>query len=324
MAIYNKPFLSIADQLTLMKNRGIAVTDDPRAQSCVDRIGYYRLSGYSYPFRRFSQTKDPITGRIVTVAEDDFLPGTNFSTIMDLYIFDKKLRLLMLDAIERVEVALRVAIAHMLGKRDPEAHLNPAQLHGGFTKKLNWKGTTGHADWLGRYRECVRRSHEEFVSHFKKKYPNCELPIWMAIEVWDFGLMSMFLQGMKNSDQLALAQSFGLTREDLIVSWVRAINNVRNACAHHSRIWNAPVVDYPKPTKPGEIAYFNHIVGDTNAQTRLYYVVCILRFMLLKINPTTTWPERLKAHLATLPQGHSISLRRMGFPANWEAEKLWL
>ncbi len=322
VVVYSKPFLSITDQLALMKSRGVVVTDEPRASACIERVGYYRLSGYSYPFRHFAQVVD-VTGKMVDTVSNDFLPYTNFNTIMDLYVFDKKLRLLMLDAIERVEVGLRVGIGHMLGRRDPLAHLNSDQLHGNFTKKMNTRGKTAHAEWMARYNECVRRSSEEFVAHFQRKYPQSQLPIWIAIELWDFGLTSRFLEGMKHNDRLELARSFGIPREDLLLSWIRAINNIRNVCAHHGRLWNTPVVDYPKATKFGEIPQFDHMVGKVNEQTRLYYVAGILRYLLLKINPTTTWSNRLKEHLATFPHLHPISIQQMGFPANWGREQLW-
>lgn len=292
--------------------------DEPRALACLKRIGYYRLSGYAYPFRLPAQT-----GKSGSVIADGFNPGTKFSSFLDLYVFDKKLRMLMLDAIERVEVGLRVAIGDILGQRNPGAHLDPVELHGNFAKKLGPKGRTKHDEWLDRYHASVNRSHEAFIAHFRAKYPGQDLPIWIAIEVWDFGLMSRFLEGMKHADRQCLAKGFDIPREELLVSWVRAINNVRNACAHHSRLWNAPLVDYPKPAKTGEISLLDHVAGDVNAHTRLYYTAAALRYLLLKINPSSSWSQRLQQHLSTLPEVHPLAISQMGFPANWCLERLW-
>lgn len=107
--IYSKPYLPVTAQLALIKGRGMVVSDDALAQTYLNKIGYYRLSGYWYPYRRSRCMGDE------TVVEDRFKDNTKFSEIVDLYVFDKKLRLLMLDIIERIEIAFRVQITLQLG-----------------------------------------------------------------------------------------------------------------------------------------------------------------------------------------------------------------
>ena len=121
MKPFSKPYLPVAAQLALLKGRGLSITDDSRAAAALERIGYYRLSGYWYPLR-VSTVSNPGGALIVG---DDFRHGTEFGQIVDLYVFDKKLRLLTLDAIERIEVALRTNIALMLGQYSPVAHRDP-------------------------------------------------------------------------------------------------------------------------------------------------------------------------------------------------------
>jgi abortive infection bacteriophage resistance protein len=144
--IYTKPYRSVTDQIALLESRGMGITDKAAATACLQRIGYYRLSCYWYPFRKSHISTNPLTGKVLlhpltgkpqVIVEDDFRTGTTFRQVMDHYVFDKRLRLLFLDAIERVEVALRVDIALLIGTRDPWAHRDPAQLHGNFTKKIN-------------------------------------------------------------------------------------------------------------------------------------------------------------------------------------------
>ena len=107
---YSKPYLPLPDQLALIKSRGMVISDDALAQSFLNRIGYYRLSGYWYPYR-----ESTLSGTNILVA-DKFRTGTKFSEVVELYVFDKKLRLLMMDVIERVEIALRVQVTLELGK----------------------------------------------------------------------------------------------------------------------------------------------------------------------------------------------------------------
>lgn len=319
MMPFSKPFLAVPEQIILLKSRGLTITDDIRATAALERIGYYRLSGYWYPLR-VSTVANPGGTQIV---QDAFRRGSNFGQVIDLYVFDKKLRLLTLDAIERVEVALRTDIALLLGQHSPVAHRDPAYLHGRFTKTLlRGRAMTGHQEWLDRLDNVTARSREEFVEHFRRSY-STPLPIWMAVELWDFGMLSHFLSGMRHQDQATLAARYGLPRPELLTGWVRSINFARNLCAHHSRLWNRPLVDQPPPPRKGEVAWLDHLTADPHAQKRYYGVAAVLRYLLRFINPTTSWASRLAGLVVTLPAAPGISVRHMGFPKDWADLPLW-
>ncbi|RUR11286.1 Abi family protein [Legionella septentrionalis] len=169
MSCYNKPFRSFDEQLELLKSRGLEITHNDRALDYLRRLGYYRLSGYWYPFRKMLSEHTPTQSRPQRL--DEFKPGSKFQDAVELYVFDKKLRLLILDAIERVEVAFRVDIAYLLGKKDPFAYANPNLLHGNFTKKIDPKtGNTWYQDWMSKHTQLINRSKEDFVAHYKLKY----------------------------------------------------------------------------------------------------------------------------------------------------------
>lgn len=331
--VYTKAYKSISDQVALLLSRGVEITDIPAASTCLERIGYYRLSGYWYPFRKSRVSRNPVTGQILIspitrrpqiVVEDDFRPGTTFQQVMDLYVFDKRLRLHFLDAIERVEVALRVDIALLLGARDPWAHRDPAQLHGNFAlKKDPITGQTKFQDWLNRLDNTFVRSKEEFVKHFKRKYAGAKPPIWIAIELWDFGMLSTFLSGMKINDLQALALKYGLPRVDLLTTWIRNINNVRNICAHHSRLWNRSPADQASPPKQREIPVLDHLASDKVAQSRIYATAAILQYFLKTIHPTSSWGSRLVTQCQGFPTSPVCNLTQAGFPLNWDQQPLW-
>lgn len=254
---------------------------------------------------------------------DTFRPGATFAQALDLYVFEKRLRLLFLDATERIEVALRVDIALLLGARDPWAHRNPKLLHGNFARRVNLNtGRTSHQDWLARLDQAASRSKEEFVRHFTSRYSG-PLPIWIAVELWDFGMLSTFLAGMAASDQAAVAAKYGVHRPELLAGWMRAINHVRNICAHHGRLWNRSPADQPKPPKAGEIALLDHLASDPFAQTRLYGVAAPMQYLLRFINPTTSWPDRLRRHLDGFPTAPGVAVGQTAFPAGWEKLLLW-
>lgn len=164
---YNKPHLSFDQQLALLKNRGLEVSDDALGISYLGRIGYYRLSAYLYPMRAPLFSQDATTQKIKVTRQDQFIPGTKFDDALEMYVFDKRLRLLLLDAIERIEVTFRVDISYVLGSKDTFAHTNPCILHGNFTKKKKSNGLTAHQEWLAKYEKVLKRSKEDLLSIIK-------------------------------------------------------------------------------------------------------------------------------------------------------------
>lgn len=203
-----KPWQSFPQQLQILKSRGMQVEDDEAALRYLARIGYYRLSGYWYPMRQIDSKSSKREKRAVRF--DQFVDGSRLEDAILLYIFDAKLRLLALDALERIELAVRVDIAHLLGSYDPFAYKNPNYLHGHFSKKMISKGIhtgkTEHQLWLEKYKQQLRRSQRApFVEHHKRSYDG-ELPIWAAVEVWDFGMLSKLFSGVKLKDQNYIAK----------------------------------------------------------------------------------------------------------------------
>ena len=239
-----KPWLAFAQQLDVLQARCLEVEDRAAALDYLERLGYYRLSGYWYPLRAIDAQASAAQGKAVRF--DSFVPGSRFEDVVRLYVFDKKLRLLALDALERIEMAVRVDVAHLLGKRDPAAHENPACLHGNFAKKHIARGPdagkTQHQLWLAKYRSMLHRARKEpFVVHHQQQYG--ALPIWAAVEVWDFGLLSKLFAGMQHADQEQIAALYGAPSGQAFAQWLRSLNFIRNVSAHHSRLWNINVVE---------------------------------------------------------------------------------
>lgn len=317
---YVKPHLSVHAQIELLRSRGMMITDDAQASQYLNRIGYYRLSGYWYPFR---QSKLIVSeGKPSAEILEEFHAGTEFKHAVDLYVFDKKLRLIILDAIERIEIALRVDIAHLLGSYSPWAHRDSKFLHGKFGLR-DVTGMTAHQKWIAKLEEREKRSKEDFIRHYRKKY-STPLPIWMSVEVWDFGLMSNFLENIQINDQSMIATKYGIPRPELLLSWVKSINHIRNICAHHSRLWNSSPVDQPKQTKSGEIPDLDHLLSNPLSQVRIYAVIAIIQFILRTINPTSSWKNRLKDHMQhKFPSVPVVNVRQSGFPDNWHTLRLW-
>ncbi|OOV87095.1 Abi family protein [Oceanospirillum linum] len=313
-----KPWKSLDEQLALLVNRGMQVDNPAAAKSYLERLGYYRLSGYWYPFRAINSTYSPNTPE--PQRTDLFIEGSHFADVVMLYVFDKKLRLLAMDALERIEMAVRVDISHLLGKTDPYAHENPKCLHGHFSKKIQKrgpaKGRTEHELWLEKYRSHLWRSRREpFVEHYQSIYKR--LPIWVAVEVWDFGMMSKLYAGMKIADKDIIAQKYGAPDGNTFTSWLRSLNFIRNISAHHSRLWNINVLER-SPT-PSGADYWQEL---NNARPFFYF--CLMQRMLQVICPGSSWYQRL-ADLITefpSPNTNAISIEDFGVRQGWQAWSL--
>lgn len=304
-----KDWRSIDEQIEILQERGLTITDREMAEHCLKRIGYYRLSGYWYPFRKFISDGS---------RADDFQEGSDFQTIIDLYLFDRELRLLVLDASERIELAIQTEIAHHLGQRDVFAQHQPHILHPNFTQlRPGQVGDTPYDRWLENYERLVNRAERKiFVSHNLDKYG--QLPIWVAIEVWDFGTLSRFFSMMRVPDKLSIEAQFGLSNGSTLQTWLRALTFIRNVSAHHSRLWNCNIVD--TASIPSQFAKLYSLKKE-----RPFLYFCLMQKMLKIVSPKAIWGQRFCALMQTFPDvtNGAIQINDMGIVDGWEDWDLW-
>lgn len=313
-----KPWTSFDDQLALLRARGMQVGDDAAALSYLARIGYYRLSGYWYPLRVIDGDASKQAGR--PLRRDEFVSGSRFEDVVKLYVFDKKLRLLALDALERIEMAIRADVAHQLGARDPCAHENLDLLHGNFARRAIRRGPnagkTEHQIWLEKFQQLLHRARREpFIVHHRQAYEG-KLPIWVAMEVWDFGTLSKLFAGMQVRDQDQVAGKYGDVGGRAFGQWLRSLNFMRNVAAHHSRLWNINVLEVaPLPSGWPDMP---------NNKPFLY--LSIMQLLLRTICPNSSWGQRLvdllNSEFPALPGGAAV-LSDMGAFDGWQSWDLW-
>lgn len=326
---YPKSWKSHDEQLDQLIGRGLLVSDRELARNHLERIGYYRLSGYWFSFRERSglvcllddQLRRPRKIREERLALDSFKTGATFQNAVDLYVFDKRLRLMVLDALERIEVALRVDISHVLGRLNTFAYLQPELFHHDFSGKLDKEsGLTRLHAWQTKHAQLINRSREEFVRHNKTKY-GLPLAIWVACEVWDFGALSTLFDGMREKEQDAIASQYGICNGRIFASWLRSLNYLRNVCAHHSRLWNRNMVDQPRLPLASAVPWVAAFEEDAHSRARCFLLLRVIRHLMAVINPRSLWSERMKNHLESFPDlAHlGLNLSGMGAPDHWTA-----
>lgn len=304
-----KPWLSLDDQVSQLISRNMIVSDIEKAKSYLSRIGYYRLSGYWYPFRKFQSVGDR--------RQNTFVDDTEFKHIIKLYVFDKNLRLLALDAVERIEMAVRTDISYVLGEKDARAHEIPRHLHGNFTKRpayeKNKRGRrttkSEHHMWLDKFDQMVNRAmKQDFVSHNLEKYSY--LPVWAAVEILDFRSMSMLYSGLKHDDAEKIAKKYNCASKKEFETWLRSLNHIRNIVAHHARLWNANIVD--RATIPKTDKYWTAL---STSKEKPFVYFCLMQHMLKIICPNSTWGLRFHDLLESFPKvtDNTISIYDFGY-----------
>lgn len=308
---YAKPWKSIAEQVQLLVDRGMIVVSFEEAERWLSLVGYYRLSGYWYPYRA-GQPDGP--------RSSSFHPGVTFDQVVALYTFDRHLKLLVQDAIERIEIAMRVKVGHTLGRRGPFAHDDPAQLDQRFASSPRY------TDWQRRLSLEVSRSREDFVHHFRTNYDGA-LPIWAATEIMDFGSLSVLYGGLKGADRDSIAEEFGVVdgrgvpNGAALAAWFKQINIVRNIVAHHSRLWNRNFGQRPALAPLRAIPALAGL--NIHELDRLFGPLTIVAYLLQQVSPGSDWTARVRrlilAELA--PTGREED--EMGFSAGWQQQPLW-
>lgn len=300
MAIpYSKPALSFIEQLNLLQGRGLVVDNQHFALNQLASISYYRLSAYWHPFWEMDENGNS-TGQ--------FRSETTFSEVIKLYEFDRHLRLLVMDAIERIEVHVRTLVTYHMGQRyNAFGHTDSANFHPQFN----------HALWLSKLEGDIAKSKDVFIEHYKNKYDGFpRLPIWMSTEVMSFGSLSIFYKGLKNEDKRQLASQLGIHHKRL-KDWLHTLTYIRNICAHHSRLWNRELAIRPETVRDSA---WNAPV--TPRQDRVFYILLILRVLLRSNHNGEHWAERCSELLETLVSEKKYRIA-MGLPENWKEHPIW-
>ncbi|GAA1602452.1 Abi family protein [Kribbella hippodromi] len=318
MTVYTKPHLTFTDQVALLKSRGLVITNEAEAEHLLSTIGYYRLSGYWYSYRR----------QLGQASRDDqFVEGTTFRQVVRLYDADRRLKLQVLRAIERVEIALRVLVAFTLGKRGPYAHLDVRDLDGRFTRSDHGQPST-YDRWLRKVLAAQSRSSEDFVLHFQHKYDG-KLPIWVVTEILDFGSMSHLFQGLQSADRNEIAHRLGVLDQRAagngaaLANWLRVLNYVRNVCAHHARLWNRNLANQLAPSHLRSIPDLQHLIGRDVTHSRVYSTLCIVAFLLARLGQESRWAEQIRDLVTAEIPACGRHLRELGFPSGWAAQRPW-
>ncbi|KHL69315.1 DNA-binding protein [Pseudomonas flexibilis] len=328
MKPFGKPAIDIPAQLELLKHRGLIIQDEDRARCFLEAVSFFRLTPYMRPFQ---QTDD---------ADHRFKPSTRLHALTRLYDFDRRLRLLVMDAIERIEVAARAVISNHMGpKYGAHWYLQPRNFqrdyrHQALLDSIRAKQEKALQDYQ---RECSRidaslasedrksqlkslRAKESYARHYALTYNDPDLmPGWAAMEEITLGELSHLFKGLaRDADKKAIARRLNLPGP-LLQSWLHTLTTIRNICAHHARLWNRELGIRPELPKTVNFPWPQHL-QKPGQHARLFTVLCILNLLMRQVSPHTSWDRRLRELLSEFTE---INLPAMGFPLDWQNDPFW-
>lgn len=293
---YTKKAQSAPEQVQLLKSRGLIFENEKSAVDILTHINYYRFSAYIYPFLEDKENHL-------------FKKNVTFQNILDVYNFDRELRLLIFDAIERIEVSIRTNIIYVLSLK-----YNPFWL----SDKKYFYNEAKYFSHIIKLKEEFSRSDERFLKHYFSKYSEEIPPAWISLEIASFGIVSLLFQNLKsNKDMKEIANRYGLNHITFS-SWLHSLTYIRNLCAHHSRIWNRELG--VQPNIPRSVAGLWLNKSKSYKNDRIFYAIAILIYFLDVINNRNDFVDKLKKLLEDFPM---IDLAAMGFPKNWKEEELF-
>jgi abortive infection bacteriophage resistance protein len=207
-----KQFTTHNDQLSLLKSRNMEIDDDESALERLKRLNYYRLTGYALPNK----------------SGDNYVEGTSFENTYRVYEFDRKLRNMLLQIIEPIEIAIRAQLSYYHSSK-----YGPL----GYENSDYFIDIENHKKFMRDLEGKKARSKELFVTHHMNHY-NEKLPLWVAVELFSFGTLSMFFKNMNLDDKKEFAKQNYNIKYAYLENWLHTLTFIRNVCAHYARAYN--------------------------------------------------------------------------------------
>ena len=291
--------LTPARQVQWLARKGMAFANPREAEFHLQHINYHRLRPYWQPFERGKGDNY------------HFVDGLDFEEVMGLYRFDRKLRLLLLDAMERLEVSLRSRWSNEMSLRHGPLCLGQESL---FSDRDLYRRSL---DTLLHFYE---HSDDEFTVRFKDKYPRVPLPpIWICSEMLSLGQLAKWIGNARHAkDREAVALAYGQL-ETVLLPFLNHLTGIRNLCAHHARLWNRTWAPFPWPRVRNKSLQALDAGSQGEGREGLYNTLVFLDVLLDVISPGNSWVHRLLPLLEETPGVAGD----MGFPPNWRERVDW-
>ena len=306
----NKPAYTIVDQIALLKQRGMLFQNESLAPNFLENISYYRLKGYWWDMQ-----EDFVSHKLK--------PNTFFEDVIARYNFDRQLRLILFEAIERIEVTLRTKmIYHMSINYGGLWYLNNSFFEDNTIELYNGKIITVHQFTIDELQREFKRSKEIFIKDHRNRYPNQDADAWKLLEVASLGTLSKLYKVLNHQlpEKAEIAKEMGLNIHSELSSWLESINYVRNIIAHHSRLWSRNMVKKPqeKINNPSGIWFDNPLLPVQGKKA--FLIISTMIYLCNHITPNHQIKNKITELFKSNP---NIPIYKLGFLNHWQDEPLW-
>lgn len=293
---FGKEYKTSQELVSLLESRGLLINDKQKAQRYLENIGYYRLSAYMHPLLKTPKSLH------------QYKSDASFEKVMMLYRFDKKLRLLLFNEIEKIEIAVREAVMNMTAERTGDIYW--------LTNASHFHNQNIFSNSMAMLSKEYEHSTEDFIGHFKRTYTEPFPPAWILGELLPMGSVNMYYRNLKDKTlKKQIAKRFYL-HAPVFESWLSVLTLTRNSCCHHARVWNKVNKIIPNDMK----AMARPWISISSDKRRIYYNICIIKYFLDIISPNNDMLAKLHDLFGKFPE---IDLSALGFPKGWKQEPLW-
>lgn len=271
------------EQVKRISEKGFVIDDVNSCKEFLNQASYYRLLAYYLPFKK---------------KDGSYFKGIPFSRIQRIYEFDSHLRGLISGIIEQIEFYLRTQLSY---------HLSHTYGALGYMNDSTFNSRHNDVAFKAKVAECIAdNKRTPVVRHHTQKYGG-KFPIWVIIEFFSMGALSYLYADLLTKDKKQIAAKSFNTSADCLQSWLRCLTDLRNRCAHYSRLYYWIFSSVPKAPQDESFTF----------DRKLFTQILMLKYLY---PDKKKWNSDISVRIEKLIDEYlpDISLKHIGFPENWK------
>ena len=305
-----KIFKNLEEQIAILKEKGLTVTDIDKTKEILLRENYFFISGYRHIFMRSAKEKV-------------FIPGTTFDELYGFFVFDRVLRNIIFKNVLIIENNFKSIISYQLSKQygvKERDYLKPTN----FTLDIK-KGRQVN-DVINKMKRQIRANGKQHraTMHYLSNYGY--IPLWILVNGLTLGKKSTFYSLLKTNEKNTVSNHFSIP-PSILGTFLKLLTGFRNICAHSDRLYNATLLD---ASISSLLIHDELKISKTKNQEYIYgkndlFALLIVCYYFLKTEEFSQLCEAIDSeiiHLAANTRLAYEEIRKvMNFPVDWKKIK---
>ena len=301
-----KQFKNLDEQVEILKNKGLIITDEKYAKKVLLRENYFFLNGYRHLF-------------IKSEADKVFKEGTTFEEVYSLFLFDRSIRNVLFKYLLVIENNLKSIFSYQLSKKYGYRERD-------YLKDKNFTSIPEKQAQLNDLLKKMKRqirvngSQHSATLHYVSNYGY--IPLWILVKVLSFGIVSEMFSILKVEDQKDIAKIYEIDYETFMV-YLPILANYRNLCAHEDILYENKTQKAIDDTVYHQLLKIEKVDDEYIQGKNDLFALIIIMKQLLQPEEFKNMTLELDNIIETLNYNlHTIKiddvLNKMGFPINWK------